>query len=77
MLKYLIKAYQIPILLYIYITLTITCIPTPRDEPVELSNTVIQHPNYKSKWKPECTDIYNNSFVSNELTTINDEINLF
>ena len=61
----------------IYITLITTCIPTPRDEPVELSNTVIQLPNYKSKWKPECTDIYNNSFDSNELTTINDEINLF
>ena len=46
-------------------------------EAVNPSDTVIQHPKYKNKWKPECIHIYTQSFDVNEITTINDEIKLF
>ena len=58
------------------ICITISCNPTSYDETVKPSDTVIQHPKYKSKWKPECTDIYTQSFDVNEITTISDEITL-
>ena len=59
------------------ICITISCNPTSHDEAVKPSDTVIQHPKYKNKWKPECTDIYTQSFEINEITTINDEIKIF
>ena len=56
------------------ICITISCNPTSHDEAVKPSDTVIQHPKYKSKWKPACIDIYTQSFDVNEITTINDEV---
>ena len=49
----------------------------PLASPPIRQSTVIQHPKYKSKWKPECIDIYTQSFNVNEITTINGEIKLF
>ena len=45
------------------ICITISCNPTSYDEAVKPSDTVIQHPKYKSTWKPECTDIYTQSLM--------------